>query len=75
MSLPWESGYKNDHFCAMFTECIAREQIEKLVSTISKCCFFSLQADGTTDVGNTKNELFMILYLNRCSTDGLEIDF
>ena len=61
------SGYKNDHSCAMFIECIAQEQIEKLVSTISNRCFFSLQADGTTDAGNTVNELFMILYLDKCS--------
>ena len=51
-----ESGYK-DHSCAMFIECIAREQAENLVSTISKCHFFSIQADGTTDSGNVENEL------------------
>ena len=37
---------------------------------ISKCCYFSIQADGTTDAGNTENELFMTLYLDRHSTDG-----
>jgi len=56
------SGYKNDLSCAMFIECIAREQKEKLVPTISNHCFFSLQANGTMDAGNTENELFMILY-------------
>jgi len=64
------SGYKNDHSCAMFIEFIAREQAESLVSTIGKCHFFSLQADGTTDCGNIENELFMILYLDPYCTDG-----
>jgi len=64
------SGYKNDHSCAMFIEFIACEQAESLVSTIGKCHFISLQADGTTHSGNIENKLFMILYLDPHCTDG-----
>ena len=64
------SGYKNDHSCATFIEFIARELAESLISSIGKCHFFSLQADGTTDSGNIENKLFMILYLDPYRTDG-----
>ena len=58
------AGYKNDHSCATFVEFIAREQLESVVTSVAKSRFFSLQADGSTDSGNTENKLFMILYLD-----------
>ena len=64
------AGYKNDHSCATFVEFIAREQLESVVTSVAKSRFFSLQADGSTDSGNTENELFMILYLDPYCKDG-----
>ena len=64
------AGYKNDHSCATFVEFIACEQLESVVTSVAKSHFFSLQADGSTDSGNTENELFMILYLDPYCKDG-----
>ena len=51
------SDYKNDKACATFVEYIAKQQRELLSSTLAKAKFFSIQADGSTDVGNVENEL------------------
>ena len=57
-------GYKNDRACASFVEFIAREQQEKLMTALSRSKFFSLQADGSTDAGNTEDEMFLVLYFD-----------
>ena len=58
------SGYKNDKACATFVEYIAQQQRKLLTSTLAKAKFFSIQADGSTNVGNVENELFLALYLD-----------
>ena len=64
------SGYKNDKACATFVEYIAQQQSELLTSTLAKAKFFSIQANGSTDVGNVENELFLALYLDPDAPDG-----
>ena len=63
-------GYRNDHACATFIEYIARDFQHQLVAALNQCKFFSLQADGSTDTGNTENELFLVLYFDSHSADG-----
>ena len=55
-------GYKNDQACASFVEYIAMEQREILLQALKVPRFLSLQADGSTDVGNVENELFLLLH-------------
>ena len=62
-------GYKNDQICATFVEFIAHEQQEQLMATLSRSKFFSLQADGSTDVGNIDEELFLVLHFDPYSKD------
>lgn len=64
------SGYKNDKACATFVEYIAQEQRELLANTLAKAKFFSIQSDGSTDVANVENELFVALYLDPHAPDG-----
>ena len=64
------SGYKNDKACTTFVEYIAKQQRELLSSTLAKSKFFSIQADGSTDVGNVENELFLTLYFDPHAPDG-----
>ena len=54
-------GYRNDHACATFIEYIARDFQQQLVAALNQCKFFSLQADSSTDTGNTENELFLVV--------------
>ena len=63
-------GYKNDRGCSDFVEFTARDQQERLVAELTHSKFFSLQADGSTDAGNIKDELFLVLYLDYHSTKG-----
>ena len=63
-------GYRNDHACATFIEYIARDFQQQLVAALNQCKFFSLQADSSTDTGNTENELFLVLYFDPHSADG-----
>ena len=62
-------GYRNDHACATFIEYIARDFQQQLVAALNQCKFFSLQAYSSTDVGNTENELFLVLYFDLHSAD------
>ena len=50
-------GYKNDRICAAFVEFIACDMKDQLMSSLSRSKFFSLQANGSTDVSNIKEEL------------------
>ena len=63
-------GYRNDHACATFIEYIARDFQQQPVAALNQCKFFSLQADSSTDTGNTENELFLVLYFDSHSADG-----
>lgn len=45
-----------------FVEFIARDQQERLVADLTR---FSLQADGSTDTGNIKEKLFLVLYVDQ----------
>ena len=64
------SGYKNNKACATFVEYIAQQQRELLTSTLAKAKFFSIQTDGSTDVSNVGNKLFLALYLYPHAPDG-----
>ena len=50
--------------CASFIEFIALDQRRSLVEALSRANFYSLHADGTTDSGNIKDELFLVVYLD-----------
>ena len=63
-------GYKNNRACAMFTEFIGRDLQVALLSQLSKCKFFSIQADATTDAGNVEVELYLALHFDPLSSDG-----
>ena len=58
------SGHKNDKAFALFVEFIALEQRQLLSSALARAKFFSIEADGSTDVNNVENELFVVLYLD-----------
>ena len=59
------AGYKNNRGCTAFAEFIGRDLQIALVSELSKCKFFGVQADTTTDAGNVE-----ALHLNPSSTEG-----
>ncbi len=65
------AGYKNDHACATFVQFIAQEQQEVLLDALSKTKFFSLQADASVDAGNIELELYLILYFDALTEDGI----
>ena len=56
------SGYKNDQACANFEQYIAQEQREILSGLLTKAKLFSIQADESTDSGNSEEELFLALF-------------
>lgn len=57
-------GYKNNQACACFTSYIASGERRCLVDDLSRAKFFSLQADGSTDCGTVKDELFLVVFLD-----------
>ena len=63
-------GYKNDRSCTTFVEFIAYDLQKQLMTALSHCKFFSLQADGSTDSGNIEEELFLVLHFDPSSNDG-----
>lgn len=64
------AGYKNDQACGTCIEFIARDQQSSLQEGLSRCKYFSLQADASTDAGNVEMELFLALRFDPFSTDG-----
>ena len=64
------AGYKNDRACATLTEFIGRDLQVALLSELSKCKFFSVRADATTDAGNVEVELYLALRFDPLSSDG-----
>ena len=43
---------------------------KQLMTALSRCKFFSLQADGSTEASNIEEELFLILHFDPSSNDG-----
>lgn len=56
--------YRNDKACSSFVHYIAKDLQLQLLDTLSKVSFFSIQSDGSTDLRNIEEELFLIQYLN-----------
>ena len=65
------SGYKNNIACTEFVHYIGMALREELVSKLARAKFFSIQADGSTDAGRIEDELFMVLFLDPHSEDGI----
>ena len=64
-------SYRNDHACAMFVKFIALDLQQQLKKDISSAMFFSVQVDSSTDSENIEEELFLILYFDPRSSDGM----
>ena len=64
------NGYKNYHACATFVKFIAKEQQHILLENLSAVKCLSIQADGSTDVGNVEDELFTVQYFDPKKDDG-----
>eukprot|EP00731_Ephydatia_muelleri_P021914 Em0014g505a len=65
------SGYKNNIACTEFVHYIGMALREELVSKLGKAKFFSIQADGSTDAGRIEDELFVVLFFDSHSEDGV----
>ena len=65
------TGYKNNQACATFVEYTAQSQREGLAAVLAKAKFLSIQADGSTDSANIEDELFLVLYFDAHSQDGV----
>ena len=63
-------GYKNNQACSVFIDYIAKEQQQVLVDALKQATFFSVQADGSTDVSNAEEELYLVLYFDPYAKDG-----
>ena len=63
-------GYKNELVCATFIDYITQEQRQGLAASLSRARFFGLQADGSTDVGNIEDEVFLAVYCDPRTADG-----
>ena len=55
-------GYKNNQACASFVDCISTEQLQHLLCSLANAKFFSVQADGSTDIANGVLKLMFIAY-------------
>ena len=64
-------GYKNDKACASFIHYIAEDLRIQLLNNLSKVNFFSVQSDTSTDSGNVEEELFLVLYFDPYTDDGM----
>lgn len=64
-------SYRNNHACATFVKFIALDLQQQLKRDISNSKFFSIQLDTSTDCGNTEEELFLVLYFDAHSPDGM----
>ena len=64
-------SYQNDHTCAMFVKFIALDLQQQLKKDISSAMFFSVQVDSSTDSENIEEGLFLILYFDPRSSDGM----
>ena len=55
----------------MFVKFIALDLQQQLKKDISSAMFFSVQVDSSTDSENIEEELFLILYFDPQSSDGM----
>ena len=46
---------------------------EELDSKLARARFFCIQADGSTDAGRIEDELFLVLFLDPHSEDGIHV--
>ena len=51
-------SYKNNKACTEFAHYIAEDQLSILKKALADAKVISIQAEGSTDSGNTENELF-----------------
>ena len=64
-------GYKNDMACATFVDYIAKDMRKNLAETLQGAHFFSIQMDGITDSANLEEEIFLAVYFDPFSSDGI----
>ena len=55
--------YRNNQACAIFIHFISELQV-RLHNNLSKCKFYSIQKDGSTDSANKENKLFLVVYFD-----------
>ena len=65
------AGHKNNQACAGFVDCIGQAQKEALGAQLAKAKFFSIQADGSTDSANIEDELYLLVYFDPLTNDGV----
>ena len=58
------STYKMETAAKTFTYYIAESERQKLLDTVQSAKFFSLM-DGSTDVYNVENELFLVVWFDK----------
>ena len=63
-------NYQNNQACATFISFISEDLQVRLHENLSKCKFYSIQMDGSTDSANKENELFLVVYFDPYSIDG-----
>ena len=63
-------GYKNNQACSVFIDYIAEDQLQILIGALKQAKFFSVQADGSTDVSNVEEQLYLVLYFAPFAKDG-----
>ncbi len=56
------TGYKNEKACAYFVRYIGQSLKESLTEELQRAKFFSIQTDGSSDIANVEEELFLALY-------------
>ena len=63
-------NYQNNQEYATFISFIIEDLQVRLHENLSKCKFYNIQMDSSTDSANKKNELFLVVYFDPYSTDG-----
>ena len=56
------TAYRNRNAAKTFCHYIAESKREQLTARLAKAQFFSILMDGSTDVGNIDDELFLVLW-------------
>ena len=59
------SAYKTESAAKTFTHYVAESEQQKLLDTVQSAKFFSLLMDGSRDVGNIDNELFLVVWFDK----------
>ena len=63
------SAYTNEAAGKTFVHYIAETKKQELAKALAKAKYFSLLMDGSTDSGNNKNELLMVVYCDVSAED------